>query len=66
MLAVELKRPPRSRDTKNIGCRVKNSDLEPIQQVADALFDGNYSRLFRTALDEYITQIHKSGELTTK
>ena len=65
MLATELKRPARSTSTKILGCRVRLKDLEPIQHIADVLFEGNFSLLMRTALDTYITQILESGELTT-
>ena len=57
MLAIELQRPTRNRNTKAVGCRIKNSDLEPIQKIVDESFNGNFSLLMRTALDEYITKL---------
>ncbi|MGK7949822.1 MAG: hypothetical protein AB4368_13800 [Xenococcaceae cyanobacterium] len=60
MLAVELKRPKKTRATTSIAFRLKNSDLESIQKVVDELFDGNISLLMRTALDEYMSNIQET------
>ena len=65
MLSTVLERPTgkRARDTKSISTRVKHKDLEVIQPLVDKHFDGNYSLMLRNALDKYLSEIQRTGEI---
>ena len=65
MLNTALTRPKKkqARDTHSLTTRIKTSDYEALQPLVEKYFDGNHSLMLRKALDKYLTEIQKTGEI---
>lgn len=65
MLNTVLERPTKKkdRDTRMLSTRIKTKDYEIIQPLVDKHFKGNFSLMLRKALDKYLIEIQKTGEI---